>query len=154
MDCTGLSESDYAYLIEGLLNEGIIGLIEHLKEEGMDLSRNTVEFSTYEFRYLGRITTNEKGETNVPGLYNAGEESTFGISGAAVFGWLGGEEAAGYPRKNRSESGDRERTALGQAKQVLSLLRSGSHGYDWRDANFACRIPWSITQVPLNRRRP
>jgi succinate dehydrogenase/fumarate reductase flavoprotein subunit len=137
MDCTGLSQSDYAYLVEGLLNEGNIGLIEHLKEEGVDLSRNTVEFSTYEYRFLGRITTNDKAETNVPGLYNAGEESTFGISGAAVFGWLGGEEAAGFARKTRSEFGDRERATLERATQVLSLLQSGSPGYDWRDANFA-----------------
>jgi len=88
MDCTGLTESDYAYLIEALLNEGNIGLTEHLKEEGVDLAKNTVEFSTYEFRYLGRVFTNEKTETTVPGLFTTGDESTFSISGAAVFGWL------------------------------------------------------------------
>jgi len=137
MDCTGLSESDHAYLIEGLLNEGNIGLIEHLKEEGVDLRKNTLEFSTYEFRYLGRIVTNEKGETNVPGLYNAGEESTFGISGAAVFGWLGGEQAAGYARETRSESKGKEHATTEQAKRIISSLQSHAYGYDWKDANLA-----------------
>jgi succinate dehydrogenase/fumarate reductase flavoprotein subunit len=137
MDCTGLSESDYAYLVEGLLNEGNIGLLEHLKEEGVDLRMNSVEFSTYEFRYLGRIVTNEKAETSVPGLYNAGEESTFSISGAAVFGWIGGEEAARYSRKNQTVLEDKGSLRMEPAMSFISSLQSGAYGYDWRDANLA-----------------
>ena len=137
MDCTGLSESDYAYLVEGLLNEGNIGLLEHLKEEGVDLRKNSVEFSTYEFRYLGRIVTNESGETSVPGLYNAGEESTFSISGAAVFGWIGGEEAARYSRKNQTVPDDKGSPRMEPAMSFISSLQSGASGYDWKDANLA-----------------
>jgi succinate dehydrogenase/fumarate reductase flavoprotein subunit len=137
MDCTGLSESDYAYLVEALLNEGNIGLVEHLKEEGIDLKRNPIEFSTYETRYLGRIVTNEKTETSVPGLYTTGDESTFSISGAAVFGWLGGEQAAGCARNNRAEPGDRDRTTIERAKSIIASLQSQSYGYDWKDANLA-----------------
>jgi succinate dehydrogenase/fumarate reductase flavoprotein subunit len=137
MDCTGLSESDHAYLIEGLLNEGNIGLIEHLKEENVDLGKNPVEFSTYEYRYLGRMVSDEKARTNVPGLYNAGEESTFSISGAAVFGWIGGEEAAKYARGGESMPEDKRNATMEHAKDLLSSLQRETHGYDWRDANLA-----------------
>jgi succinate dehydrogenase/fumarate reductase flavoprotein subunit len=137
MDCTGLNESDYAYLVEGLINEGNIGLIEHLKEEGIDLRKNSIEFSTYELRYLGRIAVNERTETSVPGLYSTGDESTFSISGAAVFGWLGGERAASYALTNRPEFGDEEAAAISRAKGGISSLQSHAYGYDWRDANLA-----------------
>jgi succinate dehydrogenase/fumarate reductase flavoprotein subunit len=137
MDCTGLSESDYDYLVEALLNEGNIGLVEHLKEEGVDLRKNPVEFSTYELRFLGRIATNEKTETSEPGLFTAGDESTFSISGAAVFGWLGGKQAAEYARKSRSDFGDQEHATVERAKGILSSLQSAAYGYDWKDANLA-----------------
>jgi len=137
MDCTGLSESDHAYLIEGLLNEGNIGLIEHLKEEGVDLRKNPVEFSTYEYRYLGRIVTDEKAGTNVPGLYNAGEESTFSISGAAVFGWIGGEEAAKHARSGDPITEVESDPTIERAKSFISSLQNGAYGYDWRDANLS-----------------
>ncbi len=137
MDCTGLTESDYAFMIEGLLNEGNIGLVEHLKEEGVDLKKNAIEFSTYDLRYLGRIVTNEKTETSVPGLFTAGDESTFSISGAAVFGWLGGAQAATRARKIRPDFGDKEYAAIDKAKETISSLQSRAHGHDWRDANLA-----------------
>jgi succinate dehydrogenase/fumarate reductase flavoprotein subunit len=137
MDCTGLSESDYAYLVEALLNEGNIGLVEHLKEEGVDLRKNPIEFSTYELRFLGRIATNEKTETSQPGLFTAGDESTFSISGAAVFGWLGGKQAAEYARRSRSDFGDQEHATVERAKGILSSLQSAAYGYDWKDANLA-----------------
>jgi succinate dehydrogenase/fumarate reductase flavoprotein subunit len=137
MDCTGLAESDHAYLVEGLINEGNVGLIEHLKEEGVDLRKNSIEFSTYELRYLGRIAVNEKTETSVPGLYSTGDESTFSISGAAVFGWLGGEQAASHARARKPGAGHDELAAIDKAKDLISSLQSDAHGYDWRDANLA-----------------
>lgn len=137
MDCTGLSESDYAYLKEALLNEGNIGLIEHLKEEGVDLSKNQVEFSTYEFRYLGRIVMNEKTETSVPGLFTAGDESTFSISGAAVFGWLSGSEAVKYIKNIDFRSSENEKITIENSNSIISSLKSESYGYDWKDANLA-----------------
>ncbi len=137
MDCRGLSESDYAYLKEALLNEGNIGLIEHLREEGVELSKNQIEFSTYEFRYLGRIVMNEKTETSVPGLFTAGDESTFSISGAAVFGWLSGLEAVRYIKDIDFRVGENESITIENTKAMISSLKSYSYGYDWRDANLA-----------------
>ena len=96
MDCTDMSDEDLKYLIHGLENEGNLSLLKHLKEQGVDLRKNPVEFSTYELRCSGRIYSNKGAETSVRGLYSAGDESTFGISGAAVFGWIGGENAAAY----------------------------------------------------------
>lgn len=137
MDCTGLSESDFLYLREALLNEGNIGLIEHLKEERIDIKKNQIEFSTYEFRYLGRILMNEYTETYVPGLFTAADESTFSISGAAVFGWLSGEQAVQYSKGKDIRIGENEQNIIEYIKATISSLRSKSYGYDWKDANFA-----------------
>jgi succinate dehydrogenase/fumarate reductase flavoprotein subunit len=137
MDCRGLADAGHAYLMEGLRNEGNIGLLEHLKEEGVDLKKNALEFSTYELRYLGRLQTNEKTETGVPGLFTAGDESTFSISGAAVFGWIGGEQAAHYAGQAAPASGDAKSAKLEETKQLIDALQSRKNGHDWRDANFA-----------------
>ena len=137
MDCRGLTDAGHAYLMEGLRNEGNIGLLEHLKEEGIDLKKNALEFSTYELRYLGRLQTNEKTETGVPGLFTAGDESTFSISGAAVFGWIGGEQAAHYAGQATLASGNAESAKLEETKHLIDALQSRKSGHDWRDANFA-----------------
>lgn len=137
MDCRGLSESDYAYLREALLNEGNIALIEHFKEEGIDLMKNQIDFSTYEFRYLGRIAMNEHTETSIPGLYTAGDESTFSISGAAVFGWLSGEQATRYIKNIDFRSGEKDSDNIEKQKLMISSMKSESYGYDWKDANLA-----------------
>jgi len=141
MDCTGLSEGDFAYLRQALINEGNIGLLEHLREEGVDLRKNAIEFSTYELRYLGRIWTNERTETGTPGLFTAGDESTFSISGAAVFGWLSGEYACQYAAQHPSALAQPEQNAINEkidsTADLITQLQTRQRGHDWRDANLA-----------------
>jgi len=137
MDCTGISDEDLEYLMQGLENEGNSGLLKHLKEEGVDLKKNPVEFSTYEIRCLGRIFMNERGETSVNGLYTAGDEATFGISGAAVFGWIGGENAATYSKEVSSPNIDRVKDQIEEKKRFINALQNRKQGADWEDANIA-----------------
>ncbi len=74
MDCRGISDEDYDYMMWGLTNEGNVATLNHFKEEGIDLRKNAVEFMTYEFTTWGAIKYNEKAETSVKGLYAAGDE--------------------------------------------------------------------------------
>lgn len=137
MDCTGISDEDLAYMVQGLENEGNLSLVEHLKKEGVDLRKNPVEFMTYEVRSSGSIRLNEGAETSVKGLYAAGDESTFGISGAAVFGWIGGENAARYVKKAASPVMDKVRAQIEEKKGFIDALQHRKQGPDWKDANIA-----------------
>jgi succinate dehydrogenase/fumarate reductase flavoprotein subunit len=138
MDCTGISDEVLDYLMHGLENEGNLGLLEHLKEEGVDLRKNPVEFSTYEIRCSGRIYANERAETSIRGLYSAGDESTAGISGAAVFGWIGGENAANYAKEAPSPGiDDKVKNQIEENKHFIDALESRNHGPDWKDGNIA-----------------
>jgi succinate dehydrogenase/fumarate reductase flavoprotein subunit len=137
MDCTGISDKDLDYLIGGLENEGNLGPLGHLKEEGIDLRKNPIEFSTYEVRCSGRVYSNEKAETSVPGLYSAGDESTFGISGAAVFGWIGGENAAKYTKESSFPEEDQIKTQVKEQLFLVNSIQNRDRGPDWKDANIA-----------------
>ena len=137
MDCSGISDTDHAHLMTGLEHEGNLGLLQHFKDEKIDLRRNPVEFMTYELRSSGMVRINEKGETTVKGLYAAGEESMFSISGASVFGWISGENAAHY-------AGSRDLQGAGQVKAYpeswrhrIETIQNRSQGPDWKDANIA-----------------
>lgn len=137
MDCRGISDHDYEYLITGLENEGNTGLLEHLKEEGIDLRKNALEFATYEIRCGGRIESNERAETTIPGLFAAGEESTYSISGAAVFGWIGGENAAKFARKRPANDEKAIETQIEERKRFVSHFLGNKGVTDWFDANTA-----------------
>ena len=120
-----------------MVNEGNLGLMEHLNEEGVDLRKNPVEFATYEIRSSGRIDANARSETSVPGLYSTGDETTFSISGAAVFGWIGGENAAGYVKEASDREWDPLDDQLKEKKNLVTLFQNRDAGPDWYEANIA-----------------
>ena len=133
MDCRGISEDDFEYMMHWMMNEGNSALFDHLSKEGTDVRETPVEFMTYELMFSGGISYNEKAETSVNGLYAAGDEFYGGISCAATFGWIAGENAAkfaaGAPAP-RAEKGKHE-----HIEGVISLLqgisvpeRGGSRG--------------------------
>ncbi|MFH1954938.1 MAG: FAD-binding protein [Pseudomonadota bacterium] len=137
MDCTGISDDEYEYVIRGLQNEGNIGLLEHLKEEGLDLRKNALEFATYEIRCGGRIQSNERAETYVPGLFAAGEETTYSISGAAVFGWIAGENAVRFAHGGPGLDEASLEAQIEEKEQFVRLFLENKRGTDWFDANTA-----------------
>ena len=62
-------------------------LANYLREEAIDIRKNPIESTTYEYELFprGGILYNEQAETSMPGLYAAGDEFLGNISGAAVF---------------------------------------------------------------------
>ena len=74
MDCSGIAEEDFEYMMHWMKHEGNAALLKYLEDEGIDIIKNPVEFSTYEMLLSGGINYNEKGETSLRGLYAAGDE--------------------------------------------------------------------------------
>jgi succinate dehydrogenase/fumarate reductase flavoprotein subunit len=137
MDCRGISEDDYTYMMWGLSNEGNTALINHLKEENIDIRRNPVEFMTYELSTRGGIYYNEKAETSLKGLYAAGDEYFGGMSGAAVMGWFAGDNAAGYAQKSKGRTIDSVASHIEERKKLLDAIRKREIGATWQEVNIA-----------------
>lgn len=91
----------------------------------------------------GGICYNERAETSASGLYAAGDEFFGGISGAAVFGWIAGENAAAYSKGHDWVESNCLETQLEENKTLFTELRNRSVGPDWKEANIALQqIMW------------
>ena len=137
MDCTGISNDDLEYMNYWLKHEGNLALIKYLEEEGIDLGKNPVEFMTYDAYSVGTIRCNEKAEASVAGLYAAGDETLGGISAAATFGWIAGEQAAKYAQRAVTQDIEHQETVVEEKRAWLERIRSRETGPDWREANIA-----------------
>jgi succinate dehydrogenase/fumarate reductase flavoprotein subunit len=137
MDCRGISDEDYEYMIYWLRHEGNEAFLHHLEEEGIDLRRNPVEFMRYEMRLTGGVYYNEKAETSVKGLYAAGDELFGGISGAAVFGWIAGENAAQASRNAESAKIEKAKAKIEEDIILFDTIRGREVGADWKEVNIA-----------------
>jgi succinate dehydrogenase/fumarate reductase flavoprotein subunit len=137
MDCRGISKEDYEYMMHWMRHEGNVPLLDYMEEEGIDIRRHPVEFQTYHIIPEGKIWIDEKGETSVPGLYSAGDESMGGISCAATYGWIAGENAADYARKVSLPGEDAGRVEIDSTKEMIQKLMIRREGPDWKEANVA-----------------
>lgn len=138
MDGKGMSDEDYAYMQHWMVHEGLTSLLNHMKEEGIDIRKNPVEFMTYSMGGEGKIRVDKDCNTSIPGLYAAGDEVANGISNAAIFGWIAGENAAKYIKEADSieEKGNKS-PEIEKRTQLIQLLRNRTSGASWREANLA-----------------
>jgi succinate dehydrogenase/fumarate reductase flavoprotein subunit len=137
MDCRGISDDDFDYMMHWLKNEGNVALINHLKEENIDIKNNAVEFMTYEMTTRGGILYNAKTETSVKGLYAAGDEFFGGISPAATFGWIAGDSAAVYAASTELPDIEQAKGTISQKKNLLSEIQQRDKGPSWQEVNIA-----------------
>lgn len=137
MDCRGISDEDYEYMMHWLKHEGNEALVRHLQEEGIDVRQNPVEFMTYEAYPAAVIRSNAKTETSVKGLYAIGDETLGGISAAATFGWIAGGHAAEYAKRAPSPDTAKVNVAIKQKKALLEDIRSRDAGPEWREVSVA-----------------
>jgi succinate dehydrogenase/fumarate reductase flavoprotein subunit len=137
MDCDGLPDDEFAYMIHWLRNEGNTSLLDYLEREGIDVRKNPIEFWTYENELFprGGIYYNERAETSTPGVYAAGDEFFGGISGAAVFGWIAGEEAANYGKTNDHTEPRALKSRIKEIEERVIGLRQRKEGPWWKEAN-------------------
>lgn len=137
MDCRGITQEDYEYMMEAFVDEGLSSFRDNMKAEGVDLRKHPVEFGTYHLLPEGKIWINEKGETSVKGLYAAGDESIVSIGPAATYGWIAGESAAQYAKKGSHSDMASVRGRIEEVKERVVELSRRKDGPDWREANIA-----------------
>jgi succinate dehydrogenase/fumarate reductase flavoprotein subunit len=138
MDCRGISDEDYEYMMHWFQHEGFDALVNHVEEEGIDLRKNPIEWATYGMRgSSGSIWQNVRGETSMKGLFVAGDETTRSISPAAAFGWIAGEHAAKYAKEVGSPSLERAMVVVKEKEGFLDEIRNRDVGPDWKEVNIA-----------------
>lgn len=137
MDCRGISDEDLEYMTYWLKHEENTALLDYMKEEGIDFQKNPVEFGTYESTQAGGIYCNNKSETSVKGLYAGGDEFTAGVSYAAVYGWIGGENAARYAKEASTPSLKQEKSMIEEKISLFEEIVSRKDGAEWKEANIA-----------------
>jgi succinate dehydrogenase/fumarate reductase flavoprotein subunit len=139
MDCRGISNEDYDYMMHFMRHEGLTGLTDHLKSEKIDLREHPVEFGSYELIPRGGIYHDLRGETAVKGLFAAGDEaySFTGISMASTSGWLIGENAAHQALKGESRDMAGVQAMISDKIRFIEELKSRTDGPDWKEANIA-----------------
>jgi succinate dehydrogenase/fumarate reductase flavoprotein subunit len=143
MDCTGISNEDYEYMMHWMVHEGNNSLLNYMKEERIDIRKNPIEFSTYPFRLGGQIVANAKSETSLKGLYAAGDEAFGDISAAATFGWISGDNAAKYVPASAGFDMNSVRDEVDKKKQLIAQMRGREDGPDWEETNIALQqIMW------------
>jgi len=137
MDCRGISDEDYEYMMYWMVHEGNSSLLDFMKEEGIDIRRHPVEFQVYHMLPEGKIWINERAETSLKGLYAAGDESMGGIGPSATYGWIAGDNAAVYSRGAPPPDIDRAREEIENKKAMVSEMRARTGGPDWKETNIA-----------------
>lgn len=138
MDCRGISDEDYEYMMHWFRQEGLTSLTNYLEEEKIDLRKNPVVFTTYEIMPSGGIYHNEKAETSLEGLYAAGDElQGASLTGAAGFGWIAGENATYHAEKIEfADAEEIERQADEKKGLLVEILNRGA-GAKWKELNIA-----------------
>jgi succinate dehydrogenase/fumarate reductase flavoprotein subunit len=137
MDCTGISEEDFEYMNFWLRQEGNMAMLNHLKEENIDVRKTPIEFMTYGMVVRSGIEANDKSETSVKGLYAAGDESFVGISGAAVYGWVAGERAAEFAKKSEYSPFEVMEPTIEEKVSLFKEICARESGPDWKEVNIA-----------------
>lgn len=137
MDCRGISTADLEYMIHWLGHEGNSALLDHMKEEGIDLKLQPLEFGTYHLVSEGKITIDEKAKTSLLGLFAAGDEAMLSIGPAATYGWIAGESAASHAKAAETPDEGRLAPDIARMQAKVEEIESRNQGPDWREANIA-----------------
>ncbi|HEY3426911.1 MAG TPA: FAD-binding protein [Negativicutes bacterium] len=141
MDCSETTEEDLQYMMWGLRNEGDTSLLDCMETEGIDVRKHMVEFQQYEPILIGRgIQINEQAQSNVPGLYAAGDEvGNFraDIGGACVFGHIAGQHAALRASNITGQERAEDSPLVLEKQNFYSELLSRQDGASWKEANVA-----------------
>ncbi|MFH1489821.1 MAG: FAD-dependent oxidoreductase [Pseudomonadota bacterium] len=141
IDCTETAKEDIDYMLWGMENEGLTGLLNYMKEEGIDVRKHMVEFMQYEPHLIGRgVEIDLNGESSVPGLFAAGDpvgNFRADIAGAATFGWIAGRSAAERAMGITAFEKAEEDPMVQERKGLYSGFLKRETGPDWKEANMA-----------------
>lgn len=142
IDCTETSKEDLEYMMWGLEHEGNTAMLNYMASEGIDLRKHRIEFAKYEPFLIGSrgIEIDQNAETNIKGLYAAGDEVgnvRADIAGAATFGWIAGKSALKRAKRIKNfQKAQEDILVQDRAKLYSEILQRGT-GPSWKEANLA-----------------
>ncbi len=123
--------------ITGYLEDMIPSTFKHLLDLDVDIREEPIEIAPAAHYALGGIKINEKGETNITGLYAAGEcagnvQGANRLSGNAltetqVFGTRAGKNAAIYSQKKGHLTAEDDKVA-NEKKRIMAYLEEKENG--------------------------
>lgn len=136
MDMSGLTKDQLLTMRHWLKQEGNCTLLRHLDEEKIDLMDTAVEFATYPMHMppASGILFNDRSETNIPGLYAAGDEGYGGIAGACVTGWWAADNAAEYIKNKELCNINNHNDKINIIKEKCENILSRKNGSNWLEA--------------------
>jgi succinate dehydrogenase/fumarate reductase flavoprotein subunit len=139
MDCGVISDGDLEYMRLWFKHEGLTSTLNIFEEEQIDLRKNSVEFTTYEILPMGGVYHNERADTSVKGLlYAAGDELVGGgLPGAAVFGWIAGENAALYAKGMEAGPAEKVEAKVEETVRLARNILSQKVCANWKEINIA-----------------
>jgi len=130
-DCRHLSEEKILDIEQrNLAQEGPIGL-KWLRERGIDLRKDLLEVTLRFFALHAGVLIDENAQTNVEGLYAAGDatsQSGGGLTAALVFGKRAGINAAKYA--SRIKACDVNMNQVDRIKEDIVAPQMVKNGYD------------------------
>ncbi|MGM9521482.1 MAG: FAD-binding protein [Oscillospiraceae bacterium] len=138
MDCTEMSPEDLQYMLHCFDTEGISALSDYFEQHDIDLGKSMIEFGSTGLRLArGGIDINKKAEASLPGLYASGNicgNVSGGITCAAVFGMLAGENAAEYI-KTVPETPVEGNSLIEEKAELYQSFLTRENGADWQEVN-------------------
>ena len=138
MDCTDLSEEDLEYMLYCFGTEGLTSLTDYFTQKGIDLRESMIEFGSTGLRLArGGIEIDSKAQASLSGLYASGNicgNASGGVTCAAVFGAIAGENAAAYARRT-SFIPVEDHPLIQDRRRLYQSLLERQNGAHWKEVN-------------------
>ena len=138
MDCTDMSEEDLEYMRYCFGTEGLSSLVDYFEQKKIDLKESMIEFGSTGLRLAkGGVEIDERAQTNVAGLYASGNicgNVSGGVTCAAVFGMLAGENAAAYAQKTPLVPAA-DHPLVQERRDFYESLLNRRNGAHWKEVN-------------------
>ena len=138
MDCTDMSTEDLEYMRYCFGTEGLSSLVDYFEQRKIDLKESMIEFGSTGLRLArGGIEIDARAQTSIAGLYASGNicgNVSGGVTCAAVFGMLAGENAAAYAQETAFAPVE-EHPLVQERRDFYETLLNRKNGAHWKEVN-------------------
>lgn len=137
MDCTGMTGEDLEYMGYCFGTEGLSSLTDYFQQKGISLKERMIEFGSTGLRLArGGIEIDSTAAASIPGLYASGNivgNASGGITCAAVFGAIAGENAAEFA-KSAAPAPVEGHPLVETRRALYEALLNRENGACWQEA--------------------
>ncbi|MBI2832599.1 MAG: L-aspartate oxidase [Chloroflexi bacterium] len=118
-------------------------------EHGLNIARDMIPVAPAAHYMMGGIRTDTWGETNIPGLFAAGEVACTGVHGANRLASNSMLETLVFSKRIVEKTGDKTDTGKRIKKRSTSRMVEARHSLPWREAYKAAPVPslFSLQQL-------